>query len=137
MSFDPTFDPFASNFFDTASLKAIFSVRSPKELAENPLFSKICHSLIHNELATEAKLKDQLGIPRKKNFNTGGDMGKRVEIIEAFAASITGSKPPSQPEQCAQPEEEPETPDWLRKAEERLSHSHVPQARRGNRTRAP
>lgn len=124
-SYNPTQNLFGTAHYSEDALKVLFLVNPANELAQNPVFSRICESLVAHEFATDSKLKERLGIPRKRSFNTSGDTAKRLQLIEEFKEAVTKTDniPPSPLAQYARPAEEPELPDWLRKAEARLQHT--------------
>jgi hypothetical protein len=143
--FDPAKDVDKVAPFSLDQIAELFDTKRPQILAKTPTFEQIFETVILNELTTIPSLKAEFpkaGITKK--LGTGLSLQTRVELLQHFrpavekaAHKLSDNKPLSQPEQCAQLEEELKLPDSLRMAEERLRNSRVSPVRRGNRTRAP
>lgn len=129
----PEYNPAASLVkepkYSLQQINDLFQARRVSELAKSPLFEDIFETVLLNKLTTISNLKSEF--PGLKRSSLGSNLSpqQRIELLQEFQPAVeskiatesSGSKPPSPPEQCVRPEEEPELPDWLRRAEARLS----------------
>lgn len=122
--YDPAASLNTAALYSLEELLELFEAKSPTALAHNDHFPAIAETVLFNGLTTRPKLAQEFNLPKLKTFDRGIDVETRRAMVAHFQAIVTassGNKPPSQPEQCAPPEAEQELPDWLRKAEARLS----------------